>query len=302
MFPGRSHYCTAASAWRDPRAEPGKSQMRIHAEAPRNEDQLRRRPQNSANEEIRQCGFPGRAQNDPGAGMNPAVRDLWIATEKGTLFARSWEPSGEPSNRGEAILLFHDSLGCVEVWRDFPAQLAVATGRPVVSYDRLGFGRSDAQEGRWHSVLFATRQRTSCHVFWRCWGSPGSFRSDIAWGERWRWRRRRNFPAGVPPLSLSRHRVLLKTAPSQAFAPVKLTSSGRIGSTGWCDITGPRLVGFWMHGPRPGWRPTSPDGTSTVNCGVSPARRLRCTATRTSTVQSNILSGLRGSPRGHRER
>jgi pimeloyl-ACP methyl ester carboxylesterase len=45
------------------------------------------------------------------------------------------------------ILLFHDSLGCVELWRDFPEQLAVAARRSVVAYDRLGFGRSDPHPG-----------------------------------------------------------------------------------------------------------------------------------------------------------
>ena len=38
----------------------------------------------------------------------------------------------------------HDSLGCVALWRDFPAQLAQATARVVYAYDRLGFGLSDA--------------------------------------------------------------------------------------------------------------------------------------------------------------
>jgi len=47
-------------------------------------------------------------------------------------------------DRDETILVLHDSLGCVELWRSFPAKLAAATGRPVVAYDRLGFGRSDA--------------------------------------------------------------------------------------------------------------------------------------------------------------
>jgi len=28
------------------------------------------------------------------------------------------------------ILLVHDSLGCVDLWRDFPQHLAVATRRP----------------------------------------------------------------------------------------------------------------------------------------------------------------------------
>jgi len=42
------------------------------------------------------------------------------------------------------IILMHDSLGCVALWRDFPARLAQATARVVYAYDRLGFGLSDA--------------------------------------------------------------------------------------------------------------------------------------------------------------
>ncbi len=71
----------------------------------------------------------------------------WIATEQGRLFARVWAPSDLRSDTDAPILLFHDSLGCVELWRDFPEQLAVATRRSVIAYDRLGFGQSDAHPG-----------------------------------------------------------------------------------------------------------------------------------------------------------
>ena len=73
--------------------------------------------------------------------------DHRIPTASGSLFARAWAPSAPGSETTAAILLFHDSLGCVELWRDFPAQLAESTGRRVVAYDRLGFGRSDAHPG-----------------------------------------------------------------------------------------------------------------------------------------------------------
>jgi len=42
----------------------------------------------------------------------------------------------------------HDSLGSVTLWRDLPERLAIATGRVVIAYDRLGFGRSDPHPGR----------------------------------------------------------------------------------------------------------------------------------------------------------
>jgi len=78
--------------------------------------------------------------------MTVSASDNWIPTENGRLFARVWTPADSPVT-GETIVLFHDSLGCVELWRDFPDQLARATGRRVVAYDRLGFGRSDPHPG-----------------------------------------------------------------------------------------------------------------------------------------------------------
>jgi pimeloyl-ACP methyl ester carboxylesterase len=40
-------------------------------------------------------------------------------------------------------VLLHEGLGSIELWRDFPPQLAAATGRAVVAYSRCGHGRSD---------------------------------------------------------------------------------------------------------------------------------------------------------------
>jgi len=57
------------------------------------------------------------------------------------------------------ILLLHDSLGCVELWRDFPEQLARATQRSVIAYDRLGFGKSAPHPG----ALSPTFVRAQAH-------------------------------------------------------------------------------------------------------------------------------------------
>ncbi|CAA7194613.1 alpha/beta fold hydrolase [Chryseobacterium potabilaquae] len=40
------------------------------------------------------------------------------------------------------IVFLHDSLGCVQLWRDFPIQLAKATECNILVYDRLGYGKS----------------------------------------------------------------------------------------------------------------------------------------------------------------
>jgi pimeloyl-ACP methyl ester carboxylesterase len=49
-----------------------------------------------------------------------------------------------PASRPGApdLLLLHEGLGSISLWRDFPAQLALATGSRVVTYSRAGFGRS----------------------------------------------------------------------------------------------------------------------------------------------------------------
>lgn len=43
---------------------------------------------------------------------------------------------------GPTIVLLHEGLGCVERWRDFPADLAAATGLDVLAYSRHGYGAS----------------------------------------------------------------------------------------------------------------------------------------------------------------
>jgi len=76
---------------------------------------------------------------------NPTIQDKWVQGPRGRLFVRSWTPH---SACGLApLILLHDSLGSVELWRGFPAALCEATGRAVVAYDRLGFGQSDPHPG-----------------------------------------------------------------------------------------------------------------------------------------------------------
>lgn len=99
-------------------------------------------------------------------------QDVMIPTAHGRIHARVWsgadasgagasgagasgvDTSGAgasgaaASDRATPIVLLHDSLGSVGLWRDFPANLAAATGRTVIAYDRLGFGESDPHPGK----------------------------------------------------------------------------------------------------------------------------------------------------------
>ena len=48
---------------------------------------------------------------------------------------------GDPAHA--AIVLLHEGLGSVSLWRDWPRRLAEPTGRIVVAYSRYGYGRSE---------------------------------------------------------------------------------------------------------------------------------------------------------------
>jgi pimeloyl-ACP methyl ester carboxylesterase len=56
---------------------------------------------------------------------------------------------------GPVLVLLHDSLGSVALWRDFPERLAEATGLGVFAYDRRGHGGSDP---------LGARPRTSAYL------------------------------------------------------------------------------------------------------------------------------------------
>ncbi|WP_413287652.1 alpha/beta fold hydrolase [Bdellovibrio sp. HCB337] len=66
--------------------------------------------------------------------------EQFVDVPGGKVFVRCWTPS-QVRNQTPVVLL-HDSLGCVEMWRDFPQKLSEKTGRVIFAYDRLGFGRS----------------------------------------------------------------------------------------------------------------------------------------------------------------
>lgn len=74
--------------------------------------------------------------------MSIDVSETFIDVPGGRVLVRQWNI--EESKRAP-IFLLHDSLGSVDQWREFPAELARATERNVIAYDRLGFGRSSVR-------------------------------------------------------------------------------------------------------------------------------------------------------------
>ena len=51
---------------------------------------------------------------------------------------------GPPPGMAPTIILLHEGLGCVALWRDFPAKLAKRTGWGVFVYSRAGYGGSSS--------------------------------------------------------------------------------------------------------------------------------------------------------------
>ena len=73
------------------------------------------------------------------------TRKLYLERPQGQIYVKRWMVDQNNSLKNAPIILFHESLGSVELWRDFPAQLALATQRDVIAYDRIGFGQSSVQ-------------------------------------------------------------------------------------------------------------------------------------------------------------
>ena len=70
------------------------------------------------------------------------ISESWIDlnTINAKLYVKVWQPERFKSDI--PIILLHDSLGSVQLWRDFPEELAKVTEQKVIAYDRLGFGLS----------------------------------------------------------------------------------------------------------------------------------------------------------------
>ncbi|BBO91265.1 alpha/beta fold hydrolase [Desulfosarcina ovata] len=64
-----------------------------------------------------------------------------VLPERGERLEGVWIEPAAPS--APTLIFLHEGLGCVALWRDFPARLAAATGCGVLIYSRLGYGRSD---------------------------------------------------------------------------------------------------------------------------------------------------------------
>ncbi|HVO83918.1 MAG TPA: alpha/beta hydrolase [Syntrophobacteria bacterium] len=56
---------------------------------------------------------------------------------------RLTHPLGSRKNGGPVLVFLHEGLGCIELWRGFPAALVEVTGLDGLIYDRWGHGKAD---------------------------------------------------------------------------------------------------------------------------------------------------------------
>ncbi|MBN8413617.1 alpha/beta fold hydrolase [Halomonas litopenaei] len=78
--------------------------------------------------------------------LHQGLDTLASSAESAGLEVARWHPGSDTT--GVPLVLMHDSLGSIALWRDFPERLCRQTGREVIAYDRLGFGQSSAHPGQ----------------------------------------------------------------------------------------------------------------------------------------------------------
>lgn len=59
----------------------------------------------------------------------------------GTKLECAW--FGDAPMHAPTLIMLHEGLGSVSIWRDYPAALARATGTRIFVYSRAGYGKSD---------------------------------------------------------------------------------------------------------------------------------------------------------------
>jgi len=229
------------------------------------------------------------------ATLGNAPADLWVQSTHGQMFVRSWFPdAGALRPNCAPILLLHESLGCIEQWKDFPAALAQATGRTVVAYDRLGFGRSDRLTAP-PAPTFVEDE--AAHGFAQVLDHLGIERFVVVGhsvGGSMAVHCAAQYPAAcqamitMSAVTFVEPRTLegIRQARSWFAAPAQRERLRRYHGerSDWVLSAASAATGYSARGSTPGSRPTSPPGPSPTPCLKSAARHWPSMATTTNSA------------------
>jgi pimeloyl-ACP methyl ester carboxylesterase len=74
-------------------------------------------------------------------------RSCVLVADGHQLRAECVEPEKNLSKTRPTLVFLHEGLGCIAMWRDYPATLCAAVGCPGLIYERWGYGESDPLTG-----------------------------------------------------------------------------------------------------------------------------------------------------------
>src|SRR5436309_8859679 len=75
-----------------------------------------------------------------------------FAIAAGRSLAYEWIGEARPGS--PTLVFLHEGLGSIRQWREFPAQVAAASGCRALVYDRYGYGQSDVLEEARREISF----------------------------------------------------------------------------------------------------------------------------------------------------
>ena len=84
----------------------------------------------------------------------------WSDGVKGSMtingLGLEYQCHGPSPREAPTIVMLHEGLGCIDLWRYFPRKIYEATGYGVFVYSRPGYGKSDCENLPW-SLDYMTR-------------------------------------------------------------------------------------------------------------------------------------------------
>src|SRR5678815_1700851 len=90
---------------------------------------------------------------------HPRSTDHFVTIGDAELFVRRLTvPSQTTLATLPTLVFLHDSLGCVDAWRQFPEQLAQRVSSNALIYDRQGYGRSSPFGARARTLTYLAEE------------------------------------------------------------------------------------------------------------------------------------------------